>query len=666
MRAWHRGTLSELVDHDTRAIAANLNAAATQRSLAPTVESLEAWGGSVTMLREAAIELIAAEPVAAEWQYLLEFEVPRRSRRIDAVILAGNVIFVLEWKVGASRFDRAALWQTEQYALDLRDFHAGSSRHCIVPVLIASEAPPRPLAEPIPNERQAQEVQTISPAGLSSLVLAWWRAGRIPGAAQIDGAEWEMAPYLPTPNIIEAARILYETHDVSDISLSGAQNLEATVEGVLDLIRTCREQNRRGIAFITGAPGSGKTLAGLQVVHSAEMFREAQASGVFLSGNMPLVEVITAAIAQSAAARGQTRREADREVRTFIQHAYLFRNEHAEESDSLPPENVVLFDEAQRAWDAKRVTSWTRGASTRSEPQILLDVMNRVPDWAVLIAMVGSGQEINQGEAGLGEWGRALREWHPDWLVRASPAVLPGAVAPPGGRLFDEMPPAVQVTRDDRLHLRMNVRSPRAERLNLWVDAVLNLDVEAARDAFPDPHEFPMALTRSLDQAKDALRRLSDEEQRMGLVASADARRLRAWGIDPPRLRQEKDWANWFLKPRGDVRSSNQLEVAATNFDCQGLEIDWAAVCWGNDLIPEARLSGDRWKVRRFIGSRWTRANEERARFIINGYRVILTRARRGQVIWIPRPDGSDPTLPPEDFDRVAALLEACGVPSLD
>ncbi len=664
MRAWHRGTLAELLEANPRQVAAELTAASTERSLSATVQALEAWTGSVRMLQRTAETLIEDAPSAADWYYFLEFEVPRRSRRIDAVILADDTIIVLEWKVGASRYDTAALWQTEQYALDLRDFHEGSRDHYIFPILIASEAPAITTGSSHEPGRLVQRVQVANPTNLDQVIRASWESARGTDRAKLDPVAWEEAAYRPTPNIIEAARILYETHDVREISLSGAQNLDETVQAVLELIRECRETNQRGIAFITGSPGSGKTLAGLQVVHAPEMFGETDAAGVFLSGNMPLVEVISAAIADSAASQGMTKREAQREVRTFIQHAYLFRNEHAE-SDNVPPEHVVLFDEAQRAWDAAQVESWTRGGSTRSEPQILLDVMNRVPDWSVVIAMVGSGQEINRGEAGLGEWGRAIAATHSDWLVRASPAVLPGEAEPPGGRLFESVPADVRLRPDGRLHLRMNVRSPRAERLNAWVDALLDLDLDVARAAFPDPHEYPMFMTRDLSRAKAWLRGLSDEQQRMGLVASAEARRLRAWGVDTRLLKQERGWANWFLKPRGDVRGSDQLEVAATNFDCQGLEIDWAGVCWANDLVPTP-LRTD-WRVRRFVGSRWTRANEERTRYIINGYRVILTRARRGQVIWVPRPeDASDATLRPEDFDRIAELLTAAGVPTLE
>ncbi|MDA0271112.1 MAG: DUF2075 domain-containing protein [Chloroflexi bacterium] len=665
MPAWHHGTLADLLSSNADAIVATLAAAAADRRRDPNPQSMVAWRGTIEVLTRAARELALIAPEALRWPCFLEFEVPRRSRRVDAVILADDVIFPIEWKVGAGNFDRAALWQAEQYALDMRDFHEGSRGRRICPVLIATEALPRANTEARRPDSFVQAVEAATPDELAATLLRQWRANRAVPPDTIDATWWEHSGYRPTPNIVEAASLLYGNHDVKEISVSGAQNLDATVDAVLDLIDTCRAQNRRGIAFITGSPGSGKTLAGLQVVHTPALLRGGEAAGVFLSGNMPLVEVIRAALSESARRGGQRKQDADREVSTFIQHAYAFRNQYAENDTDTPPEHVVLFDEAQRAWDRQQVSRWTRGASTRSEPEILLDVMNRVPDWAVVVAMVGSGQEINSGEAGLGEWGRALRESHPDWLVRASPSVLPDHTAPPGGRLFDDRPSAPIVTPDGRLNLQMNVRSPRAERLNQWVDALLRHDLDTARSAFPDPAEFPMVLTRSLDDARRWLRDRADVDHRAGLIASADARRLRAWGIDTRTLRQEKSWADWFLKPRGDVRGSDQLEIAATNFDCQGLEIDWAGVCWGNDFVPSVGLPSE-WRARRFTGTSWSRVNDERAQFILNGYRVNLTRARRGQIIWVPQPDGSDATLDPVDFDRIADLLQEAGVPLLD
>jgi hypothetical protein len=377
---------------------------------------------------------------------------------------------------------------------------------------------------------------------------------------------------------------------------------------------------------------------------------------------MPLVEVLSHALAASGERTTRDKKDRARRVSAFVQHAYVFRNEYAEWPDRIPHEHIVLFDEAQRAWDSTQVSRWTKGHSSASEPEILLDVMSRLPGWAVIIAMVGGGQEINRGEAGLAEWGRALETAFPNWLVYASPEVLPGAADRPGGRLFDRTPQHPLIQSDTHLHLAMNVRSPRAERLNQWVDAVLALDLRGARELIPSESEFPIALTRRLDTAKAWLKERGDLDFRYGLVASPEGKRLRAWGLDTNELRQERAWANWFLKPLGDVRSSCQLEIPATSFDCQGLELDWTGVCWANDFAA----SDGRWWVRQFRGARWTTPGEERARFIVNAYRVLLTRARRGQVIWVPQPDGSDTTLEPALFDETAELLLAAGAQPID
>lgn len=665
MRAWHSGTLDSLRQLPTEEIVGHLATAAADRRLAATPETTRAWRATVDLLNALARFLDTVDPALIRWSFFLEFEVPRRSRRIDVVLLADDIVFLIECKVGADQFERSAIWQAEQYALDMRDFHEGCRNRVVVPILVATGSVTRDHSASVRERAPAYETKSVDAATLPSLIYEIWREIHNPDIRPIDPARWEQSDYRPTPSIVQAACLLYEEHDARDINLAGASNLDMTVNAILELVRTCRQQRRRGIAFVTGAPGSGKTLAGLQVVHDPELTAAGEAAGVFLSGNRPLVEVISRAIAQSTAqSTKRSQREATREVRTFIQHAYAFRNEYARYPERVPPEHIILFDEAQRAWDARQVTSWTQGTSTASEPELFMEIMSRVPGWAVVIALVGGGQEINRGEAGLAEWGRAIHQSHRDWLVRASPAVLPGAAEPPGGLLFDGPSLPNTVAADPRLHLTMNVRSPRAERLNHWVDALLDLRLDAARSSLPDTREYPMVLTRSLESARAWLRDRQDEDQRTGLVASAEARRLRAWGLETQTLQREQSWANWFLRAPGDVRSSMQLEVPATNFDCQGLELDWAGVCWGNDF--SYRPDRESWEIRRFVGSRWTRPNLERQRFILNGYRVILTRARRGQVIWVPRPEVADPTLNPEDFDATADLLHSAGVPILD
>jgi hypothetical protein len=508
MRAWHRGTLAGLTDEDPEVIVGHLAAVASDRRQPATPEAMDAWRASVGLLRSLARLLVSTDVQSTDWHYFLEFDIPRRSRRIDIVLIAHNVIIPIECKVGATRFDRAARWQAEQYALDMRDFHEGSRDHWIIPILVATQAHTTGQGFVFNSDERVQSVVLAAGDEFAELTYNAWVAARSPGAPSIEPVAWENSAYRPTPSIVDAACALYEGNDVREVNLSGAHNLDDTVLAILAFIRQCRNEQRRGIAFITGAPGSGKTLAGLQVVHEPEVVGTAGGAGVFLSGNRPLVEVISTALEDAAVRqKGLPRNEAKREVRTFIQHAYAFRNEYAENLDRVPPEHIILFDEAQRAWDALQVERWTKGRSRHSEPELFMEIMSRVPQWAVIIALVGNGQEINRGEAGLSEWGRALEQGHPEWLVMASPAVLEQDPSIPGGTLFDSSnDQAHDVQREPRLHLRMNVRSPRAERLNQWVDCLLNLDVEGARQARPDSREFPIVLTRDLEAARRWLR----------------------------------------------------------------------------------------------------------------------------------------------------------------
>lgn len=651
---------------ETDQIVGELARRAGKQSLPQRRQSIAAWTETVTLMKRCARVLREEFPSSISWSVGFEFEVPRRERRIDVTILAGHAIIVIEVKCGATRFSRADAWQAEQYALDLRDFHEGSRDRDIIPILVATSASAGRTSD-WNDDGWVRPVQFARARELPEILTSRFRRLAAPDNDHIDPIKWEEGAYRATPSIVEAARLIYDGHDVREISASDSENLDSAVDAVIELVDACRRDGKRGIAFITGSPGSGKTLAGLNVVHDKRLGADA----VFLSGNRPLVEVIREALARSGdkALRAAERR---RRVKTFIQHANVFRNLYAERGDQAPSEHIVLFDEAQRAWDAAHVERKTQRESTRSEPRMLLDVMNRVRDWSVVIALVGSGQEINKGEAGLGEWGRALEQFHSDWWVRASPLVLPGAPDRPGGRLFDSQPAEVELAGDNRLHLSMNVRSPRAERLNEWVDALLDLDPSRAKRHVPT-RDFPLCVTRDLDAARKWLLDRARTDGRCGLVANAGARRLRAWGLDTNAMKESRGWADWFLGQRNDVRSSYQLEVPATNFDCQGLELDWVGVCWGNDLVPDP--TGTRWIVRQFVGKRWQSANDEKSRYVMNSYRVLLTRARRGQVIWVPDPEAlwrngderyRDDTLEQEMFKGVYELLLAAGAQPLD
>lgn len=617
-------------------------------------KQVRAWSAQIELLRVAARKW-ACHPDASSWHLLLEYPIPRRLKRIDTVLLTRRHIFVLEFKMGATQVDRAAIRQVEDYAYDLRDFHAESRASHIVPVVIASEAEVFPDLRPVDIAVAVAQTQFANQHTLAELILD---AEKNRSATQsVDPLRWDQSGYRPVPSIIEAAQTLFSQHSVEAIAHSnaGARNLTHTVACIARAIREARETGGRIICFVTGIPGSGKTLAGLSAAHAVDYENLA----VFLSGNGPLVKVLSEALARNHRDQcGSTLTEARRKSQTFIRNVHEYIRTHDPDSGTVPPDHVVVFDEAQRAWNAEH--SKRKFDRSHSEPYIMLRIAESIPDWVVLVALVGGGQEINTGEAGLAEWGQALSQHFPRWQIWASPEALSNDSAMVGGGLF-EIPSSTKldVRRETDLHLKISLRSFKSEDVARWVEAVLVGDAEVARAHYPDPDEFPIVITRSLDQARVWLRHRARGSQRSGLLASAGGLRLRAYGIEVSTgFTGGFPFEEWFLAPEGDVRASNQLEVAATEFQAQGLEIDWAGVCWANDLCFENGTL----VTRRFRGSRWQQVRKPQDRsFLINSYRVLLTRARRGLAIWIPPGNLADPTIPPTDFDSTAEFLLECG-----
>jgi hypothetical protein len=579
----------------------------------------------------------------------LEYPIPRRGKRIDAVILAEDLIVVVEFKCGSRKYDREARLQVEDYCLDLRDFHGESRQRILVPVLVASHAEERLP----PSEDLVDWVTPVWLANGTSFARVIEHAiARYQSLNPeiINPGRWDSAEYLPTPTIVEAARFLYQGHSVREISRchAGAENLTKTSSAVMRAIQEAREEDRKLICFVTGVPGSGKTLAGLNIVHNRGL-REG-ALGVFLSCNGPLVKVLSEALARDNSERtGQSILDSRRHVSTFVQNVHRFIDAHFN-SFVPPPDRIVIFDEAQRAWD--REQSLRKFKRDRSEPEIMLDIMNRHGGWTVIVALVGSGQEINTGEAGLGEWGRALADHFRNWTVLVSPHAIKSDTVGRVDLLFDGRPTEINLWEDSALHLEVPLRSYKAEAISKFVTYSLLQQADQARATLASCTDFPIVLTRDLQRAKDWLKLRQRGTRRIG-------RRLRAHGLD---VRTELDVENWFLNPSFDVRSSYYLETPATEFGIQGLELDWVGVCWEIDLVPD---KGD-WQVRAFKGTRWqTVRDATRCRYVLNKYRVLLTRAREGMVIWVPRGDSSDWTRPPSRYDSIAAYLRACGVPEI-
>ena len=592
----------------------------------------------------------------------LEFYIPRMGKRADAVLIADNIVFVLEFKAGASEHTSSAFDQVEDYALDLKNFHEGSHTVPIVPILVSTDAE----SQPIPELNFADDL-VASPVGtnktdLGALIGGICTAQVFPA---IDSDEWMAKGYKPTPTIVEAAEILYQTHSVADISRSdaGAKNLQQTSSSVSAVIDEARQNRTKAICFVTGVPGSGKTLAGLNIAtRRSEEHRDEHA--VFLSGNGPLVDVLREALARDKVRReGVSKKTAEREVRSFIQNIHHFRD-HYVGNDDIPVEKVVVFDEAQRAWTREQAASFMqrkRGQAgfDMSEPEFLISVMDRHPDWCTLVCLVGGGQEIHTGEAGISEWINALEKRFPLWEVHVSPRIALPEYGSPGD--VEKFLASPRVRADEHLHLAVSMRSFRAEALSELVGHIVDNEPEAALATYKIIEAtYPIYLTRDLRTAKTWLRYRARGTERFGLVASSGAQRLRPEGIH---IKSELDPANWFLNPSTDVRSSYYLEDVASEFAVQGLELDWAGVCWDGDFHHH----DGKWVTQAFKGTRWQSVNDESRRlYLKNAYRVILTRARQGMVLFVPKGDVSDATRPASFYDGTFEYLHSCGIPTLD
>lgn len=615
----------------------------------------EAWASQISTLQRCLAGVSGA--------VFLEYVVPRIGSRIDAVVILRAAIVVIEFKVGAETFERADENQVWDYALDLKNFHLGSHDAPIIPLLVATEATDQPLALSRPHYDRVYRPIRTNAAGLRSMLDLVAR--EITGPA-LDAAQWGRSPYRPTPTIIEAAQALYASHSVEAITRNdaGAENLGYTSGRVEEIVEIARRNRSRAIVFVTGVPGAGKTLVGLNIATKRRDVGS-PTRAVFLSGNGPLVKVLREALTRDELARlrqrnqRKTKGEVGQPIKAFIQNVHHFRD--AGLRDELPPsDHVVIFDEAQRAWDREMTAGFMRRKKglqhfASSEPEFLISYLDRHRDWAVVVCLVGGGQEINRGEAGISAWLDAVRERFPHWQVYV-PANLLGPEYAAASAL-NALQTRSNVTYDRGLHLKVSRRSFRAEHVSSFVHALLECEEERAAELLRALREkYPIVVTRDLDRAKRWVRDHARASERVGLVASSAAHRLKPHAID---IRVAIDPVHWFLNGDDDPRSSMYLEDAATEFQVQGLELDWACVTWDADL----RVVGDRWDYHSFVGAKWQRVNKpDRRRYLKNAYRVLLTRARQGMAIFVPPGNSEDPTRDPCYYDDTFRYLHGVGL----
>lgn len=650
MRAWLSLSVREFAVVPDATVAAHLAAAQARRHAAIEPAQMNAWEATAALLRRA----LANAP--EDWRILFEYDLLRLERRIDAVLLTDHAILVIEVKHRATAHEVAALAQAEDYALDLFDFHAASRSHPILPALVATAAAQQRFEPFLPlGFGVAPTVLRCNADDLGAMIRDALASLPPPGVP-LDVDAWEGAAYRPVPTVLEAATMLYRRNSVAEIAeaRADAPNLTRTTAAIERAIAQARRERRHLIVFVTGIPGAGKTLCGLNVVFGA--LREHGAA--FLTGNVPLVAVLREALARNAASEGGKALSLQRDrARTALQNVHRFLEHYVLRPAEIPPERVIVFDEAQRAWDAAQATRDTQRRVSRltaSEPAHALEIMGRHPDGAVIVALIGNGQEINTGEAGLQEWGQVVAA-DTRWRAVAAPRVLTAGAA--AQRLADG--PAPWLTLDPDLDLTVPMRSIRSADGAPWVDAVLAGDPDRAAAIARDAEALPYLLTRDLDATRRGLRALARGTRRAGLVASAGAKRLRAEGLGV----QTDNVADWFLRRWPDVRGSDALETVATEYDCQGLELDLVGLAWGGDLL----WGGSGWWMRRFSGDRWlTVQNAAERDFIRNTYRVLLTRARYETILYVPRGNAADATRAPTEFDAIADFLLACGVRPLE
>ena len=617
---------------------------------------------------------------------IFEYSIPRLGKRIDAVLLLHGIIFVLEFKVGAKEYLRQDLEQVWDYALDLKNFHEASRNLTIVPILVATDADSASVSKEVSQYDDQVFEPILSNAASLSLIIAQFEEEY---STTNDLSRWVFSRYMPTPTIIQAASSLYLNHSVADITKTEAsgENLQRTSEFVMNVIDHTRTNGEKSICFVTGVPGAGKTLVGLNI--AVRQF-EKKDLAVYLSGNQPLVDVLSEALARDKKRQEEERNpnvrytltEARRNVKSFIQIVHHYRDttltklkkpivngvleidptkvdKHKDDGYS-EVEHVAIFDEAQRAWTKTHLANWLnrkKGIADfpMSEPEFLIWSLNLREDWAVVVCLVGGGQEINTGEAGIGEWLRAINARFPDWNVFISDQLTGKEYAE--GELEDLLQANDNVERSTNLHLAVSMRSFRAEQLSNFVHHLLEGNVSQAQTLLATlKDKYPIVITRDLNAAKNWLRKQKRGTERYGMVVSSQAQRLRPLAID---VRCKPDTVHWFLDDITDIRSSLFLEDAASEFDVQGLELDWTCLVWDGDL----RRKNDTWQNFSFTGNKWLNIrSEERKAYQINAYRVLLTRARQGMVICVPEGNPEDATRQPEFYNGTYEYFKQIGL----
>ena len=654
-RAYYSSSIVDFINENNDTIYGKISGNYDLNKL--TIQQSNAWKKQIVILKKTISTF--------NGNIYFEFTIPRMGKRVDNILIIDNCLFVLEFKIGSDVYDKYAKEQAFDYGLDLNNFHEGSHNQNIIPVLIADSAQSFDNTYTKSIDGLYETIYANS-SNLDEVIESALKLFK--SIEKIDIKTWEESIYKPTPTIIEAATALYKKHNVSEISRSdsGAENLSVTSNCISDIIDFSKTNQKKSICFITGVPGAGKTLAGLNIANIRSNYKEEEHT-VFLSGNGPLVDVLREALARDKVKTAKenneilTKSEATSQVKSFIQNIHHFRDASLQD-EKAPIEKVTIFDEAQRAWTKEQASSFMKRNKGNtdfniSEPEFLIEVMDRHKDWCTIVCLIGGGQEINTGEAGLEEWIRPFENKFSGWDIYYSSKIIED-----NNYIKDNAALTILKNRNaekkEELHLSVSLRSFRSAQLSNFIQEIINNDLEKAQSIYANfiKKDYPIKITRDLDKARKWLNEKAKGTERNGIVASSGGIRLRPFGLN---VKAKIDAPIWFLNDKDDIRSSYFLEEVATEFDIQGLELDWTCVAWDGDLFYD----NNQWNYRKFKGTKWQYINsDEITNYLINSYRVLLTRARQGMIIYIPKGNDEDITRPSFMYDGTFEFFKSIGI----
>ena len=669
----------------------------------------EAWKSEIEIMRD-----VVSKLNDRDGQIIFEYDIPRLGKRIDLVLLYRGIVFCIEFKVGESRILEGDIDQVLDYALDLKNFHKFSQDKVIVPILVATNFPnsSTDIRMSVYDDRVVNPLVTGKNGILDLITRVIYR---FPNESPVN-SNWVISPYAPTPTIIEAAKTLYESHSVENITRHEADKVstDTTIQYIIDVIQKSKANGEKSICFVTGVPGAGKTLVGLDVAvrqtYQGNDEPVEDEGAVYLSGNGPLVAVLNEALAQDNYKKCRDRNErknlsdSRREVGKFIQIIHRYRDNmlakiknpvengvleidpakavEQEKAGYGEVEHVAIFDEAQRAWTHKRIANYLKRGGTygnklkvpnfpMSESAFLIWSLDQREDWATIVCLVGGGQEIHDGEAGISEWIYALNEKFPHWKVYISPKLTEPEYAE--GKVNELLKENKNVTYSENLHLGVSLRSFRAEKLSAFVHALLAVEPEKAIELYNEIKDrYPIVLTRDMEKAKEWLHSKVRGTERTGVLITKESARFKPLGMHVLPSGDENA-VHWFLDDKANTKSSNYLEDAATEIQVQGLELDYTCLLWDADM----RYNNGKWCFYKFNGTtKWneqlpnTESKQELCKYMLNAYRVLLTRARSGMIICVPKGNSNktlsgfweDSTRLPEFYDDTYEYLRSLGI----